>query len=45
MLYSSENTKAVVAQLSLEHDPTPNIDQVEDECPWCGEDLEDCDCE
>jgi len=32
--------------LSLDFDPTPDVDgTVEEECPWCGEDLEDCDCE
>ncbi len=30
--------------MSLETDPTPQIDELE-ECPWCGEDLEDCECE
>ena len=32
--------------MSLEYDPTPMLEELEEiECPWCGEDLDDCDCE
>ena len=30
--------------MSLDYDVTPDIDEGM-ECPWCGEDKEDCDCE
>jgi len=29
--------------MSLETDPTPQLEELD--CPWCGEDLEDCECE
>jgi len=36
----------MVAKLSLDTDVIPDIGKfVEDECPNCGEDLEECDCE
>ncbi len=32
--------------MSLDIDPSPDTGVFDDnECPWCGEDLEDCECE
>ncbi len=38
--------KAGRYSVSLDTDVIPETKETEDqECPWCGEDLDDCDCE
>lgn len=32
-------------EMSLDTDVIPDIGKFDDECPNCGEDLDDCDCE